>query len=115
MRDKFLCNLIVFIALAYNLSESRDIRKKKLSDQFPDYEASGDYFEVTVNNKEHDVTADTTTMKKATSSSEETSSDDGVTCSQSNITEILAGYELENHVLVIFKVNVTANERELVL
>lgn len=93
--------------------ESRGIRKKKLlKDESPDYEASGDYFEVTVRNLEQATLVEAST-KRATSSEE--SSDDGVTCSQSNFTQVLEGYELENHVLAIFKVNVSSNERELVL
>ncbi|CRK98043.1 CLUMA_CG011412, isoform A [Clunio marinus] len=87
---------------------------KRLDETF-DYEASGEYFEVTVNNYEVDNISETTTKKSSSSTNEEASSDDGVTCSQTNITDILAGYDLENHVLVIFKVNVTSNERELVL
>lgn len=96
-----------------NAVESRGIRRKKLlADESPDYEASGDYFEVTVKTFEQAALVEATT-RKLTSSEE--SSDDGVTCSQSNFTKVLEGYELENHVLAIFKVNVSSNERELVL
>lgn len=111
--------LILFLLsiLVRSFSESREIfRKKKLSVQFGDYEASGDYFEVTVANYEQESLIETISKKPSTSSSsEEVQGDDGVTCSQSNVTEVLAEYEIENHVLVIFKVNVTSNERELVL
>jgi hypothetical protein len=102
-----------FILLSsFDTIESRGIRKKKLSDEPHDYEASGDYFEVTVKTFEQENVLETTTKK--TSSSEE-SSDDGVTCSQSNFTQVLSGYDLENHALAIFKVNVSSHERELVL
>ena len=93
-------------------------------DQFPDYEASGDYFEVTSNaNIQHEekknlseMSTSTTTGITTTTLKEESSwEDDGVTCSESNITNVLYGSDLENHVLVIYKINVTANERELVL
>lgn len=105
---------ILLTILSRSFVDSREIvRKKKLMVQIVDYEASGDYFEVTVNNYEQESLSQTTA--KNAPLSEEISADDGVTCSQSNITEILAGYELDNHVLVIFKVNVSANERELVL
>lgn len=101
---------VVLSILSHNLTESRGIRKKKVVvHEGNDYEASGDYFEITVNDREN--VSSETTMKNTS----ETSSDDGVTCSQSNFTEIIAMEELENHVLVIFKVNVTASERELVL
>lgn len=113
MKVNYFCLVVLLSTLHENLIESRGIRRRKLSDQHHDYEASGDYFEVTVSNIEREAPKETTTQKAT--SSEEVSSDDGVTCSSSNFTDVLAGYELENHVLVIFKVNVSANERELVL
>lgn len=91
-------------------SEARIIRKKELSDQSHDYEASGDYFEVTVNNAPVEVVSEASTSKESSSDD-----DGGVTCSETNITSILDGYDLDNHVLVIYKINVSANERELVL
>lgn len=76
-----------------------------------DYDASGDYFEVA------STVSESTTKKepsvKSESNSSDESSDDGVTCSDTNVTQVLSNYELENFVLVIFKVNVSANEREL--
>lgn len=78
--------------------------------QSNDYEASGDYFEVTVNNVQLEVVSETSTKKEQSSDD-----DEGVTCSETNITSILDGYDLDNHVLVIYKVNASANERELVL
>lgn len=97
----------------FTTADSMGIRRKKLlRDEAPDYEASGDYFEVTVKTYDQESLQETTT-KKASSSEE--SADDGVTCSQSNFTHVLAGYDLENHALAIFKVNVSSNERELVL
>lgn len=75
-----------------------------------DYEASGDYFEVTMNNVPVEVVSETSTRKDSS-----LDDDEGVTCSETNITSILEGYDLDNHVLVIYKINVTANERELVL
>lgn len=114
MKVHVMCFIVLSFALA--LVESRGIRRNKLHDQVADYEASGDYFEVTVKHEqeeEPEEEAETTTKK--TTSTEEVSSDDGVTCSQTNISDVLAGYGLENHVLAIFKVNVSANERELIL
>lgn len=111
MKVLFSTSLALILILATNRTESRGIRKKKVSVQVNDYEASGDYFEVTVNSYKQQSFSETTSKKPL----EDVSSDDGVTCSQSNITDVLAGYELENQVLVIFKVNVTASERELVL
>lgn len=111
MKVKVLVTLIVLSIFNQNLTEARGIRRKKLSEQITDYEASGDYFEVTVSNFEQEIFRETTTKKSFV----DVSSDDGVTCSESNFTDILAGYELENNVLVVFKLNVTANERELVL
>lgn len=116
MKVHVMCFIVLLAALA--LVESRGIRRKKLQDQVADYEASGDYFEVTVKHEQDEVeeeTETTTTRTAKATSSEEVSSDDGVTCSQTNITDVLAGYDLENHVLAIFKVNVSANERELIL
>lgn len=109
MKSNVFNVLVALSILSNNLTESRGIRRKKITVyEGNDYEASGDYFEVTVKNFES--LSETTTKKTS-----ETSADDGVTCSQSNFTDVLAGYELENHVLVVFKVNVTASERELVL
>lgn len=94
----------------FSCSDGRNIRKKKLSYQSVDYEASGDYFEVTVNNVQLEVSSETSTKKDSS-----VEDDDGVTCSETNITSILYGYDLDNHVLVIYKINVSANARELVL
>lgn len=110
---KVILTCALILLSIFNAAEARGIRKKKLLDESPnDYDASGDYFEVTVKTFEQENVLETTTKK--TSSSEE-SADDGVTCSQSNFTQVLAGYDLENHALAIFKVNVSLNERELVL
>jgi hypothetical protein len=56
-----------------------------------------------------------TTISLSTSTTEGSEIDDGVTCSSTNITQILNGYELDHHVLAIFKVNASANDRELSL
>jgi hypothetical protein len=56
-----------------------------------------------------------TTINLSTSTTEGSEIDDGVTCSSTNITQILNGYELDHHVLAIFKVNASANDRELSL
>lgn len=109
MKVVLTCGLI-FLSI-FNAVESMGVRRKKLLDESPDYEASGDYFEVTVKTEQPESVLKTTTKK----TSSEESSDDGVTCSQSNFTQVLAGYDLENHALAIFKVNVSSNERELVL
>lgn len=77
-----------------------------------DYDASGDYFEVASTVSEESTTKKEPSVKSESNSSDE-SSDDGVTCSDTNVTQVLSNYELENFVLVIFKVNVSANEREL--
>lgn len=126
-RKAMKVNVLIALLVLAIVGESREIRRrKKLLDQVADYEASGDYFEVTVSASDRERVVDetmvtnknrireesTTTAGDTTSSP---SSDDGVTCSASNFTDIYAGYELESHVLVIFKVNVSANERELVL
>lgn len=102
---------LVLLSIFHAVS-SRGIRRKKLLNEVPDYEASGDYFEVTVKSVVQESVLETTT--KAASSSEE-NADDGVTCSQSNFTQVLYGYDLENHALAIFKLNVSSHERELVL
>lgn len=110
----FFCSSFALLLICVpEFTESRGIRKKKLLEQVNDYEASGDYFEVTVNNYKQENFRETMTTKKPLP--EDVPSDDGVTCSQSNITDVLSGYELENHVLIIFKVNVSSNERELEL
>jgi hypothetical protein len=102
-----------FVLLSiFHAVDSMGIRRKKLLDEVHDYEASGDYFEVTVKVDGEERVLETTTVK---SSSSEEGADDGVTCSQSNFTQVLYGYDLENHALAIFKVNVSSNERELVL
>lgn len=113
MKSNIFRVIVLLATLNNRFVDSRGIRWKKLSDQLPDYEASGDYFEVTVSHFEAESLWETT--PKTASESDEISSDDGVTCSQSNFTSVLAGYELQNHVLIIFKVNVSASERELVL
>ena len=76
-----------------------------------DYDASGDYFEVVTTTSEESVTKEQQPSVKSDASDE--NSDDGVTCSDTNVTQVLSNYELENYVLVLFKVNVSANEREL--
>lgn len=109
MKSNVLSVLIAVSVLSHNLIESRGIRRKKVVIyEGNDYEASGDYFDLTVKNIE-------VVSEAATKRTTEPSADDGVTCSQSNFTNVLAGYELEHHVLVVFKVNITASERELVL
>lgn len=123
-------NVLIALFVLVIVTESRELRRRKNLDHFPDYEASGDYFEVTVRQdevfevttatskdrqQEESTTSTSSENSKTSSSSSQTATDDGVTCSASNFTDIYAGYELENHVLVIFKVNVTANESELVL
>lgn len=114
-------NVLIALFVLSSVAESRELRRRKNLDTLPDYEASGDYFEMTVRVGEvFDVTTATSKDRRQEESTESATSaqpatDDGVTCSASNFTDIYAGYELENHVLAIFKVNVTANERELVL
>lgn len=113
MKASVVVSFVLLAIFNQPAAESRAIRRKK-SDPLVDYEASGDYFEITVSN--YELPESTSKKASSSSSSEEiSSSDDGVTCSQSNITEVLASYDLDGHVLVIFKVNVTASERELVL
>jgi hypothetical protein len=110
---KVLFTLALLLLSIFHITDSMGIRRKKLLDEAPDYEASGDYFEVTVKTDVQESSVFNTTTEKASSSEE--SVDDGVTCSQSNFTQVLFGYDLENHALAIFKVNVSSNERELVL
>lgn len=76
-----------------------------------DYEASGDYFEMVMKSSQLENPEETSTEPTVESPVE----DDGVTCSESNITNVLYGFDLENHVLVIYKINVSAHERELLL
>jgi hypothetical protein len=109
---KVLFTFALVLLSIFHAVESMGIRRKKMLDEAPDYEASGDYFEVTVKTDVQEGVLETTSVK---ASSSEESADDGVTCSQSNFTQVLFGYDLENHALAIFKVNVSSNERELVL
>lgn len=101
--------LCALISANFNnlIVESRNIGKKALRDA--DYEASGDYFE---NAQEEGTTQKE--VKSQSNSSEDENSDDGVTCSETNVTKILSSFELENFVLAFFKVNFTANEQELI-
>lgn len=92
--------VVCFCLISFQFASGKSL---KLRDA--DYEASGDYFEAAT------VTGAEETTKQASSSEED--SDDGVTCSETNVTKVLSSYELENYVLVLFKVNVTANEKEL--
>lgn len=78
-----------------------------------DYDASGDYFEVVTTVSEESVTKEQPSVKSDNSDTSDENTDDGVTCSDTNVTQVLSNYELENYVLVLFKVNVSANEREL--
>lgn len=100
-----------FILISSNFYQiavvGRNIGKKVLRDA--DYEASGDYFE-----NAHEETSTKNEIKTQSSSLEDENSDDGVTCSDTNVTKILSSYDLENFVLVLFKVNFTANEKELI-
>lgn len=77
-----------------------------------DYDASGDYFEAATIMSEESTTTKQSSVNSESNTSDE-NSDDGVTCSETNVTQVLSNYELENYVLVLFKVNVSANEREL--
>lgn len=95
--------ILISGVIGHLVVESRNIGKKKLRDA--DYEASGDYFE-----NAHEES----TTKKDLNSFEDENSDDGVTCSETNVTKILQSFELENLVLVLFKVNFTENEKELI-
>lgn len=106
-----MIKVVFFIIISANffqfIVESRNIGKKVLRDA--DYEASGDYFE----NAQEETTSKNE-IKSQSNSFEDENSDDGVTCSETNVTKILSSYELENFVLVLFKVNFTANEKELI-
>lgn len=101
-----LC-ILISVNFCQFIIESRTINKKVLRDA--DYEASGDYFE-----NAHDETTTRWDTNLHSSSIEEENSDDGVTCSDTNVTKILSAFELENFVLVFFKVNFTSNENELI-
>lgn len=100
---------IILILIFYQLS----VNAKNIARE-ADYEASGDYFEIMTTTT---VSEESTTIQEKSTSesdgSEEEDSDDGVTCSETNVTQVLSNYELENYVLVLFKVNVTSNEKEL--
>jgi len=112
MKATLLLSLLVVLCAHRSLVEARSARWKQLRD-LPDYDASGDYFEMNVDDHELKKVGGPTESSSSTASSNEDVDDEGVTCSATNITEILANYYLENHVLVLFRVNVTANEEEL--
>lgn len=114
-------------------------RRKHLPSDGGDYEASGDYFEIegqvrtteklstliaaTMSTLLVDASSgegsgsefETSTLSSSSLSSTEGSDidDDGSTCISTNITRFDDVYELRNHVLAIFKVNVSSNGREL--
>lgn len=112
MKSSSVLLCVIFVAvLICALCDARGVRKKKL-DAFADYEASGDYFDMTMKSVQLEELRETSTQKAP---KEEMAEDDGVTCSESNITNVLYGFDLESHVLVIYKINVSAHERELVL
>lgn len=97
---------ILIILILYQSVIAKNIAREA------DYEASGDYFEVVTMTTGSENLKSTTSISTESSSSDE-DSDDGVTCSDTNITQVLSNYELENFVLVLFKVNVSVNEKEL--
>jgi hypothetical protein len=85
-----------------------------------DYDAQSvysDYFDSTASESagedETSTISDVESAEKVTSESGETD-DDGVTCSASNVTQVLSAFDVEHFVLVLFRLNVTANDRELV-
>jgi hypothetical protein len=114
--------IILFIIFSfYQVAQSKSIQRS----QDADYVANPDYFEVisvTSDTKEPELSTTTQSYKNLeqqtqpkSSETEEDENDDGVTCSISNVTDYLSKFEVEHTVLVIFKVNVTENERELIL
>lgn len=145
MKVQFILRFLVVVALASSVVISGVIenthrkRRKHLSSDGGDYEASGDYFEIEgqVRTTEKLSTLIAATMstllvdagsgegsgsefETSTQSSSPLSStegsdidDDGSTCISTNITRFDDVYELRNHVLAIFKVNVSSNGREL--
>ncbi|KAL7018583.1 hypothetical protein ACKWTF_010817 [Chironomus riparius] len=111
--------LILFIIIFsfYQVAQLKSIQRS----QDADYDGSPDYFEVNTVTKAPETSTTTQSYKnlevQTQSKSSETSedeNDDGVTCSISNVTDILSKFEVEHTVLVIFKVNITENERELI-
>lgn len=153
MRIRFILWFLIVAIASSSMVFSRVIvntdnkRKKHLSYDGGDYEASGDYFEVVTSTeqvttttktssraltstmlslvedgsgeegsgRDESETFTTSTMSCESSSTEGSDIDDGNTCTPSNFTQIFKEYELNNHVLAIFKVNVSANEREVYL
>lgn len=90
---------------------TKNRRRVNLLDESDSGQNNSDYFELVVDDFEVKKNNDLTTTTAPGADNQ----DDGVTCSLTNITDILPGFELENNVLVIFKLNVSANERELIL
>lgn len=110
--------LIIFVLIFsfYQVAQLKSIKRS----QDADYDGSPDYFEINTITKTPETSTTTQSYKnleqQTQSKSSETAedeNDDGVTCSISNVTEVLSKFEVENTVLVIFKVNITENEREL--
>ena len=122
IKDVLIISLLIFSF--YQVAQLKSIKRS----QDADYVGSPDYFEVNSsipNNisetKVSESSSSTQNYKNLEQESQSKSSesgddenDDGVTCSPSNVTEILSKFEVEHTVLVIFKVNVTENEQELI-
>jgi hypothetical protein len=110
--------VLLMILACYQLAECKTI-KKSISD-YDSQSVYSDYFDTTATESAGED--ETSTIKSVVESTEtetrdeneDEADDDGVTCSASNVTKVLSAFEVENFVLVLFRLNVTANERELV-
>ncbi|KAG5682398.1 hypothetical protein PVAND_011751 [Polypedilum vanderplanki] len=117
IKHNFIFNLLVYFVLLFEKIQCKSI--KTISEYDSHY---SDYFDTTVSESIDDNKLSTTINFETTQNilpvekeneSIETD-DDGVTCSPSNVTKVLSDFDLENSVLVLFRLNVTANDRELV-
>jgi hypothetical protein len=109
-----LCNVAYCVCILFSISVNAKSIKSK---QVAEYEASGDYFEVSIDVSAEELirVENESEIVSTESSAREEGTDDGVTCSMSNVTRVLHEYSLNNYVLVIFKLNVTENLKDLIL
>lgn len=126
MKVHFILSILIILVVISSVF-SRGVSSKRRKHLTNDYEASGDYFEVDggtstiktttteMMDEENGSGEMSSTMRSLTTEGPSEIDVDNSTCSTTNITQILSGYELDNHVLAIFKVNVSADERALIL
>lgn len=121
IKDVLLLSLVTF-----TIVQCKSMKSLRNNDE--DYDSRSvysDYFDTTEktqsnelettmssNGVEIDKNTTTTSYKSVEENEDET--DDGVTCSVTNVTEILSAFYVDNFVLVLFRLNVTSHERELI-